>query len=94
MTSRTTAILIAVMIAETREETLVPIARISVIAPMMSRAPQSKLIEPMWAVVLPLAPMTLPRYSDQPLPTTAEARANSRMRSQPMIQAANSPNVA
>ncbi len=61
MTSRTTAILIAVMIAETREETLVPIARIRVIAPMMSRAPQSKLIEPMWAVVLPLAPMTLPR---------------------------------
>src|SRR5690349_22926934 len=36
----------------------------------------------------------LPTYPDQPRATTAAPRANSRNRSQPMIQATNSPAVA
>ena len=35
-----------------------------------------------------------PAYSDQPTETTEAARVNSKMRSQPMIQATNSPSVA
>src|SRR5690606_9264093 len=39
-------------------------------------------------------PSRSPAYSDQPTDTTEAARVNSRIRSQPMIQAMNSPRVA
>ncbi len=58
-----------------------------------STAPQSNEIGPNSTIGL-REPITSPRYSDQPLATTEDAKANSRMRSQPMIQATNSPNVA
>ena len=95
MTSSTTSTLIEVMIVETRLESLMPSTRTTVRAPMTSTAPQSNVTGPSSreaAVLLP--PNSSPRYCAQLFDTTAAPRAYSRMRSQPMIQAMNSPNVA
>ena len=61
------------------------------------RAPVERRPPPTDAVgltVMPNWPSTVCRYSDQPLATTDAPSANSRTRSQPMIQATNSPKVA
>ncbi len=83
----------AVTTAEKFDDNLVPRpSNVATIATTNS-APQSKSNGPK-AAVPPENPSTVPRYEDQPLATTAAPMANSRMRSQPMIQATNSPKVA
>ena len=81
------------MTAEKFDDNLVPSpSRVATIA-TISSAPQSKSSGPI-ATVPPENPNTVPRYDDQPLATTAAPIANSRIRSQPMIHATNSPKVA
>src|SRR5690349_1734424 len=92
-TSAITASLIATAIADTREDTLVPTASSTPSTAISVTAPQSKVTEPSCTVAVS-NPKTVPRYCDQPLATTDAASANSRMRSQPMIQATSSPKVA
>ena len=93
ITSSTTKILIAVITAAAREDSLVPVASRTVSTAMISTAPQSNSMPPI-STMPEILPVTSPRYSDHPFATTDAASANSRVRSQPMIQATNSPNVA
>jgi hypothetical protein len=83
----------AVIAVLTFADNFVPIASSTVSAPMISSAPQSSVSAPRSAVP-PENPNTEPRYDDQLLATTAAPTANSRIKSQPMTQAMNSPNVA
>src|SRR5690349_12973790 len=93
ITKSTTPTLIAVMTALTRDDNLVPNASSTVNTATISRAPQSTFSGPN-STVPPENPKTVPRYVDQLLETTAAPTANSRIRSQPMTHAMNSPNVA
>ncbi len=98
ITKRMIATLSAVITRLNRDDSLVP--RVSSVARMMisSSEPQSTLTEPSCTVVAMPSPnaivSTSCRYTDQPLATAAAATENSRTRSQPMIHARNSPNVA
>src|SRR5689334_17362321 len=98
ITSSTTATLTAVMTALTRDDNLVPSTSNTVRTPTSRIAPQSNWNGPpsLNAVFtsIPTSPSVVCRYADHPLATAADPTANSSTRSQPMIQAANSPNVA
>jgi hypothetical protein len=97
ITKSTIATLIVVITMLTRLESFVPSTSRVVSTVMSSSTPQSTSMPPIVTVVGTSAPnwvKTVSRYSDQPLPTTADATANSSTRSQPMIQAMNSPKVA
>ena len=92
MTNRITAILTATRIPVTRPDSLVPITVITPSAAMTNMAPQSgRALSPASQVG---RLNRFCRYADQPRDTTAAPRASSRQRSQPMIQAMNSPSVA
>src|SRR3954453_15815041 len=97
ITSNTIATLMPVITMLALADSLVPSTRIQVITATISTAPQSNSIGPRVIVVSNEPPNwvnRLPRYSGQPLDTTAAPSASSRTRSQPMIQAINSPRVA
>src|SRR3712207_3894881 len=92
------ATLIAVNTMLTRAEIFVPTASSVISTTTSSSAPQSNSMPPPPPTAVltsrPTRASTFCRYCDQPLATTAAPTANSSTRSQPMIQAMNSPKVA
>src|ERR671914_1410294 len=97
ITSRTTATLMVTMIALTREESLMPSTSRAVttstisIAGMLNVAFSPAIDDGRWRPMLSSSDWA---YPDQPTATTAAPSASSRMRSQPMIHAGNTPIVA
>lgn len=97
MTSSTTTTLMATTTAVIRADSLVPTTRIAVRTMTSRKAIRSKV--PPASGPDSATGMSQPRfvcmrwrtYPDQPTATTAVPRANSRTRSQPMIQAGSSP---
>ncbi len=97
MTSSTTATLMLVITRLVLADSLVPATSRAVSTATIRIEPQSTVSDPIWNVVDNAPPNwsnRLPRYADQPFDTTAAPSASSSIRSQPMIQATNSPRVA
>ena len=110
MKSRTTATLITTMTLLTVADSLMPITSRVVTRAMMTTAGRlnhAVTVEPSanvttlpraawrWAGMrIPKSPRNETTYPDHPIATVTAPRAYSRMRSQPMIQARNSPSVA
>ncbi|MNC75334.1 hypothetical protein D3C75_1268490 [compost metagenome] len=96
----TNSVMPTLMIVKTlliRVLSLVPIASRVVNTPTTSTGPQSRSTGPRLIVVgmsTPNSENASPRYTPQNFAITAAASSISRIRSQPMIQATNSPAVA
>src|SRR3979411_1262765 len=95
MTNSTTLSLIATITMLTWEEILIPKEmtpvrmRTITAATMLCPVPYAQS-----GMVMPADVITSAKYVDQPTATVLAPRASSRMRSQPMIQATNSPRLA
>src|SRR5690606_25665912 len=98
ITNRMISTLMVVTTMLNRDESFVPSVSSTASTTTSSSEPQSKLRPPRSRVVATPSPKietrNSSRYTDQPLATAAAATENSSTRSQPMIHARNSPNVA
>lgn len=99
-TSSTTVTFTATTMPVTREESFIPATRTRVSATTSRAASRSNPKSPLWVPEShcgrwsPAVSSSERMYPDQPTATTAQPSASSRMRSQPMIHAGNSPSEA